>query len=410
MKQFLTLIAALLFGFSFAQQRTLTIAGFPNLTDAIEAAVAVYEEQNPDVDVQVVAKQYTDHHSALLTALASGSGASDVTAIAIDYISQFASAGGLVDLSQAPYNAGEVTGDVVDYALTQATTSDGRLIAIPTDLGPGTMFYRRDVLDQMGTTPEEVGQSWDSYIEFGRALKEQGLTLIPNASRVYEAYIRSNVPKGEGLYFDAEGDPIVNSERFVQAFELAKTIREEGLDLNVDNQSPEWVAAFQDGQAATDMAGFWLTGWLATNLPDTAGLWGVANLPAESYVSWGGSFYAIPEQSDNKELAWDFIQFLTTNPDTQLLAFETIGAFPSDSAVYDNPIFDKPVAFLGDQKAYEVAINVAENITGVPVNPNDQLANEIVSDQLTQVLTEGKDITAALEEAQSLIERRVSRR
>ena len=408
MKQPLMLTAALFLGLTFAQQ-TLTVASFPNLTEATQAAAELYEEQHPDVTIEIVSKEFNDHHNALLTALASGAGVPDVTAIEIGFISQFASAGGFVDLNQAPYNAGEVTGEIVDYALEQATTSDGRLIAIPTDLGPGTMFYRRDIMDQMGVTPEEIGQDWDSYIEFGRALKEEGLYLIPNANRVYNAYIRSNAPEGQGLYFDAEGNPVVNSERFVQAFQLAKTIRDEGMDLNVGDWSPEWAAGFQDGQVATEMFGFWLTGWLENTVPDTSGLWGVTTLPADSYVSWGGSYYAIPEQSDNKELAWDFIQFLTTNTDTQMLAFETIGAFPSYTETYNNPIFAEPVAFLGGQQAYEVAINIANEITGQPVDPNDGLANEIVSDQLTQVLTEGKDIQTALDEAQMLIERRVSR-
>ena len=408
MKRLLMITAALFLGLTFAQQ-TITVASFPNLTTATEAAAALYEEQNPDVTIEIVSKEFGDHHNALLTALAGGAGAPDVTAIEIGFISQFASAGGLVDLSQAPYNAGEVTGNIVDYALNQATTSDGRLIAIPTDIGPGAMFYRNDILEQIGANPDEIGTDWDSYLEFGRTLKEEGLYLIPNARRVYDAYIRSNAPEGEGLFFDAEGNPVVNSERFIQAFELAKTIRDEGMDLNVGDWSPEWAAGFRDGQVATEMFGFWLTGWLESTVPETSGMWRVTTLPNDSYVSWGGSYYAIPEQSQNKELAWDFIQFLTTNPDTQMLAFQEIGAFPSDTEVYDNPVFDEPVEFLGGQEAYAVAINIAEQIGGQTVNPNDDLAGEIVGDQLTQVLTEGKDIQTALDEAQSLIERRVSR-
>ena len=408
MKRLLMLTAVLFLGLTFAQQ-SITVASFPNLTTATEAAAQAYMEQNPDVTIEIVSKEFNDHHSALLTALAGGAGAPDVTAIEIGFISQFASAGGLVDLSQAPYNAGEVTGNIVDYALNQATTSDGRLIAIPTDLGPGAMFYRNDIIEQMGANPDEIGTDWDSYLEFGRALKEEGLYLIPNATRIYDAYIRANAGEGEGLYFDAEGTPVVNSERFIRAFELAKTIRDEGMDLNVASWSPEWAAGFRDGQVATEMFGFWLTGWLEGTVPETSGLWRVTSLPAESYVSWGGSYYAIPEQSDNKELAWDFIQFLTTNPDTQMLAFQEIGAFPSYTEVYDNPVFAEPVEFLGGQEAYAVAIDIAEQIGGQTVNPNDDLASEIVSDQLTQVLTEDKDIQTALDEAQMLIERRVSR-
>jgi len=415
MKKLSLSLLALLFGFACAQEKTLTVAGFPNLTDAIAAAIEVYEQENPDVNVELQVLEFTDHHNALTTALASGSGAADVVAIEVSFIAKFVAEGGLVDLSQPPYNAGEFLDGLADYAVAQATTTDGRIVAIPTDLGPGVMFYRRDRLAEADASVEEIIESWDAYVEFGRQVTrdtdgdgQNDVYLIADAADVYNAMIRSGLEEGQGIYFDDEGNVLVNTERFHNAFQVAKTIRDEGLDAQIAAWSNEWYEAFKRGTVATQMSGAWLQGhlqnWMA---PDTAGLWGVSNLPGGAYAAWGGSFYAIPEQSQNKELAWDFIKSLTTREDIQMLAFDTIEAFPALKATYDNPEFNQPIAFLDGQNARQLYIEVINNIRGTTTHPGDVVATEIVMNALSQVLNDGRDIGEALTEAENLIRRRV---
>ena len=411
MKKTLVLLFTLFLSVSFAQeQTTLTVASFPDLSTATKAAAEVFEQENPNVTVNVVEKEFNDHHTALLTTLASGAGAPDVTAIEVGFIAQFVGAGGFEDLTQEPYNAGQYKEQTAGYAWEQGSTPEGSLVAMPVDLGPGTMYYRQDLFEQAGIDPSAAQGSWEDYLEVGRQLKEQNIRLIPNATHVANAIIRSETPEGEGFYFDSEGNPNVTEERFQKAFRIAKAIRDEGLDLNVSDWSPEWAAGLKEGTVATEMFGFWLQGFLQSNAPDTAGDWRVSNLPGGAYTSWGGSFYAIPQAAQNKELAWQFIEFMTTREDIQKLAFEEIGAFPSVTTVYDDPIFEEPLEFLGGQEGRQVAIEVVNNIKNVATYPNDNLATEIIGDQLTQVLTQDKDIDTALAEAQRLIERRAGRR
>ena len=67
-----------------------------------------------------------------------------------------------------------------------------------------------------------------------------------------------------------------------------------------------------------------------------------AQLPEETYISYGGTYYAIPRQSapENKALAWELIQMLTLDRDTQLAAFKTQDAFPALLAAQDDPVID----------------------------------------------------------------------
>jgi multiple sugar transport system substrate-binding protein len=145
--------------------------------------------------------------------------------------------------------------------------------------------------------------------------------------------------------------------------------------------------------------------WIA---PETTGKWGAAHLPGGTYTQRGGTWYGIPEAAEHKDEAWKLVKFLTTNPDIQLRAFEVTNAFPAELAVWEDPIFEKPIPFLADQTARLLWKEAVLHITGAPTNVNDAIAMEIVTDALTQVLEEGRAIEDVLAEAKELIERRVA--
>ncbi len=413
MKRFLALLI-LFAGVSITQAQDLTIALYPDLDSHVEAVIGAFEEEH-GVEVEVRILEHGDHHNALVTQLATGSGAADVVAVDVDFIARFVAEGGLTDLSAEPFQANQYEDLFAEYAWLQASTTDGRLVAMPTDLGPGVMYYRRDRFEEVDADVDQVISDWDAYVEFGRQVTrdldgdgQNDVYLIADAGDVARAIFRSNIAEGEGVYFDSDGNPVVNSDRFREAFRVAKQIRDEGLDAEIGSWTNEWYEAFRQGTVATQLSGAWLLGhlqnWMAT---DTAGLWGVSHLPNGIYGSWGGSFYAIPNQTQNKELAWELIEYLTTDAEIQLAAFDRIGAFPSLVGTYGDPMFEESIEFLDGQQARLLFAEVAENVQGVATNPGDMVASEFVESALTNVLNEGASIDEALEEAQNLIRRRV---
>lgn len=407
-----TLLLALTLAFA---QTNISIALYPDLDSHLNAVLEQFHAENPDIKVEVRILEHGDHHTALVTNLATGSGAADVVAIDVGFIARFVADGGLVDLNSEPYNAARYKDIFAEYAWLQASTTDGRLVAMPTDLGPGVMYFRRDRFDQVEANVDDVIADWDSFLEFGRKVTRDtdgdgqiDVYLIADAGDVARAMFRANIAPGDGVFFGADGTPLVNSERFVEAFRVAKAIRDDGLDARIGAWSNEWYEAFKRGTVAVQLSGAWLLGhlqnWMA---PETAGLWGASNLPNGIYGSWGGSFYGIPAQSANKDAAWRLIEFLTTNPEIQLAAFDRIGAFPAVTSTYGDPLFNEELAFLDGQQARLLFSEVANNIEGRATHPGDNVAEEIVNSALSQVLDEGRDIEEALAEAQQLIARRI---
>lgn len=409
MKIFITTLILML-SLVFAQERTqLTLGVFEPLNEYLEQVLPRFEEEH-GIDVEVRTLGFGDHHNALVTNLATGSGAADVVAIEIGYIARFVAEGGLVDLSEEPYNADQYEDVFVDYAFQQPKTVEGRQVAMPMDIAPGVMYYRRDHLEAAGADIDEVGESMESYLEYGRLLQQEldGVFLIADAGSVTSALIRSDIPEGEGIYFGADGRPVLNSERFVEAASVAQQIRQEGLDAQIGAWSNEWYEAFRQGTVATELSGAWLGGHLQTWMaPDTAGLWGASEMPGGVLVSWGGTFYGIPQQSTNREAAWELIKFLTLDEEVQLEMFRIINAFPALPATFEDPSFSEELEFMGGQPARELFADVALRIEGVPTHPGDTVAEEIFASAMAQILQEGRDVQTALDEAQRLVERRI---
>ncbi len=394
-------------------QQVLTVAAYPAIDKIVEAAIPAWKQRHPNVEVKVVSRQFADHHTAMTTALSTSVYLPDVMALEVGYVGRFAQGAGLEDLTREPYGIRSVADRFVPYAITQATGRNGAIVAVPADIGPGTLLFRTDVLARAGVTEAELTASWSSYVAAGVKIKATtGAYLLAHARNLKDIVIRTGIQPGEGLYFDGQSHALVTSPRFVRAFELAREVRRNKLDAKVAAWSNEWAEGFKRGTLATEMSGAWLTGqlknWLA---PDTRGLWRAAPLPEGTFVAYGGSFLAIPRAAPqaNKRLSWEFIQMMTLDRERQLAAFKSEDAFPALLATYDDPFFEQPIDFLAGQKARLLWRDVARRTTAVAVHKQDAFASEVIDTELDKVLDRGKDIAQALADAQRLLERRARR-
>jgi multiple sugar transport system substrate-binding protein len=392
-------------------QQSITVAAYPAVDEIAKAAVAQWKKKHPTVEVKVVSRAFADHHTAMTTALSTSSNLPDVMVVEFGYVARFAEGGGLEDLGAAPYAIKTQQARFVPFAFRQATAASGAVVAVPADIGPGTLLYRADILKKAGLTEADLMQSWDAYVAAGVKIKAAtGAYLVAHARDVKDIVIRSDIKPGEGLYIDAKGRVLVDSPRFVRAFELAKKVREGKLDGKISAWSNEWAEGFKRGTIATQMSGAWLAGHLSNWLaPETKGLWRASQLPEKAWGSWGGSFYTIPKGAKNKALAWDFIQMMTLDPQMQLSAFKSQDAFPALVDVHNDAFFDQPIEFLGGQKARLLWREASRKINAVDVHKLDPIAEEIINTEMDKVLDQGKDVRTALADAKALLERRVKR-
>ena len=395
-------------------RRKLLVAAFPLVDEIIRAALPRFQQMHPGVDVQILSRQYVDHHTAMTTALSTSSYLPDVMALESSYVGRFSLGDGLDDLLPEPYGIGRYRERFVRYAYDEAINPRrGAVVAVPTDIGPGTLLVRHDLLAKAGLDLAALLPSWEAYVQAGIRIKAAtGAYLISNAQIVKDIVIRSGLQPGEGLFFDQASRVRVTSRRFVRAFELAREIRRNKLDARVTAWSNEWAEGFKRGSLATELTGAWMVGQLANWVaPDTKGLWRAAQLPEATFVSYGGTFYSIPRRSTgaNKPLAWDLIRLLTLDRQQQFAAFKSQDAFPALLEAHEDPFFAEPLPFLGGQPARLLWRDAARRITTTQVHKQNNFAAEVVGTELDNVLDRGKDIATALGDADRLLARRAFR-
>jgi len=391
----------------------LTVAAFPLVDEIARAAMPAWQRLHPEVELRVLSRQYSDHHTAMTTALSTAVALPDVMALESSFVGRFAQGGGLEDLRQPPYEVERFRARLVPYAYEQAIARNGAVVAMPADIGPGTLLYRQDILSRAALAEDDLTRSWEHYVAAGARIKARtGAYLIAHVQEIKDILIRSGLRPGEGLYFDTDSRVLVNSPRFERAFEVAREARRQGLDARVPAWSNDWAEGFKRGRLATELSGAWLAGQLNSFIaPGTRGLWRAAPLPEGASAAYGGAFYAMPRHAApaRKALAWDFIQLMTLDPQLQLQAFKDYDAFPALLATHEDAFFSEPLPFLGGQPARRLWREAARRISAAPVHKQNQFAEEVVQTELDKVLNRAKPIRQALADAEQLLQRRARR-
>lgn len=353
-----------------------------------------FTSQFPNISVSFMVADFSGHHSRAVTTIAAGEATNQIEMLEVAQIAKFVEGGGLTYLDEAPFNGFEAGKDVVDFAMGNATSETGKLVAFPVDIAPAVLFYRKSITDAAGVDMTQL-KTWDQFIEAGKKLtmdKDGDGELDQYA--ITHAVEVSNVPLNGGMagWFDSEGNPLQPKEKFIQALELVKMVRDAGIDGDLGTWSPPWLQAYADGTVAATINGAWFGGGLETWIaPDTAGDWRVTYIPGKSYASMGGSYFTIPEQvpADQKAAAWEVIKFLSTSEIAQLASFKEQSAFPVMTTLYDHPVMDEGVDFFGGQKVRQIFTEVARNMPNDPVSEFDPIARAIFGNATTMVLVEG---------------------
>lgn len=386
---------------------TLTLGVFGDLESAYKEVFASedFKAKFPEVTVELQPADFGGHHNRLVTQIAAGTGANDIEAIDIGYIARFVADGGLTDFAKAPYNGIEAGKDSVKFGMANATTTDGKLVAMPVDIAPAVMFYRKSIIDDAGLEMDNIAD-WDEYIEKGIKL-----TVDKDADGAVDQYAITHptdlamIPLngGKGDWFE-NGNPYEPKARYTNVLELVQSVRQAGIDANFTPWSGEWINGFKENKVVTMFSGAWLGGhfknWMC---PELSGDWRVTFPPGKTYSSYGGSYLAIPEQTDStkKAVAWAVIKYLTTSPEAQLLTFKTTDAFPALTTVFSDAIMDEPVEYFGGQKVRQIYKEIGMNIPVQKVSEYDAIALDIFNKAIGAVISDNVPVEEAYESAKS---------
>jgi cellobiose transport system substrate-binding protein len=341
-----------------------------------------YEAQNPGVTIKYESTQGEDKYwPALQTRLASGSGVADVQGIEVARISDVVAnqPDQWTDLRDTP--AADAISRYIGWKEAAATTPDGAVLGLGTDIGPMGLCYRSDLLEQAGLPADPAALSaempdWNAFLALGERFKASapaGTAWHDSAGGLYNAIVSQQ----QQIYYSQGGDLVFDSNPAVRsAFDTAAHAGQSGLTAKLEQYvDPGWDQGFSSGSFATIACPSWMIGYIKGKAGDGgSGKWNVTSLPGGAGGNWGGAYLGIPQASKHKDEAAKLIAWLTA-PEQQAKVFRAVGNFPSTTdgiaSVADatDPYFDNaPIGKIFSESAKNAPVQILGPEDGVIKN------------------------------------------
>ncbi|GAA0274949.1 sugar ABC transporter substrate-binding protein [Faecalicatena contorta] len=377
---------------------------------ALEEAEAIYQKENPDFELNIVETPWEDVQTKLTTAATSGdlSTLPDILLIqdnafqknTLSYPDAF------VDLTDSGIQFNEFSPGKVGFS-----TVDGKNYGVPFDNGTCIGCYRTDYLEQAGLTIDDFTDiTWDQYIENGKkVLEATGKPLMTQYGGEPDLICEMLQSAGASMFNDDGSANLSDNEVLEKAMGIYAELVETGV-LQLVNDWNAYVETITKGNVAGTINGCWILGTIQSS-EDQAGKWAITNMPkmdgvdnATNYSSNGGSSWAVTSNSENPDLAIDFLnKTFAGSVEFYENILPSTGALTTYLPAGDSEVYAEPQEFFNGDAIYEkitkYAGEVPSNITGMYYFD----ARDAVATALSNVVN-GADISSELKTAEETVE------
>jgi raffinose/stachyose/melibiose transport system substrate-binding protein len=289
----------------------------------------VFEAEHPEITVEFEAFQNTEYNQILTTGLA-GSDGPDVPMVrAYGQLQPNIEAGQLEPID------GEVDGldDIAPSVIAGAKgKADGKTYAVPLATQTLQMFYNKAIFEEQGL---EVPTTWDEFIEVNEKLLAAGVTpMALGAKDDWILPIFSDII-GSARYGGSEfeekvlaGETDFNDPDYVASLQLVADMQKYLTPDVVGVSYTDSQIQFTSGQAAQFPGGSFEIATFHNQAPDLEfGSYQVpvpegAVLDAPVSPAYADGNFAVNSKSENKEAAFELLNWLATPEFGQLVADE----------------------------------------------------------------------------------------
>ncbi len=292
---------------------------------------------------------------ALLNAVLAGRGPNVVLSVGADQPVNYALRKAAEDITQ--FDGWEEVLSHYSPSSYEQYSLDGHIYGVPETQTFNVMFYRKDVLEEMGL---EVPQTWKELIDMFPTIQGNNLSVgIPTAAgssstATSSTAVMSNVPDlsmyfsllfqyGGDMYNEAGTKTVVDDEAGIEAFDdYVRYFNDYGIPTVYD-----FVSRFRSGEMPIGISAYSTYNTLMVSAPEIRGLWDFTLIPGTERTDDAGNTYidrsdfitgsaTMMIATDNESLkqnSWEFMKWWA-QPDTQVRFGREIEALLGSSARY----------------------------------------------------------------------------
>ena len=350
--------------------------------------------------------------TALLNAVLAGRGPNVVLSVGADQPVNYALRGAAEDITQFE-DWEEVLSHYTPSSYEQYGL-DGHIYAIPETQTFNVMFYRTDVLEEMGL---EVPDTWEELIEMLPTIQGNNLSVgIPTAAgssstATASTAVASNVPDlslyftllyqyGGDMYNEMGTKTTVDDEAGIKAFDdYVRYFNDYGLPTIYD-----FVSRFRSGEMPIGISAYSTYNTLMVSAPEIRGLWDFTLIPGTEYTNADGTTYIdrsdfitgsatmmiTTEDESLKQKSWEFMKWWA-QPDTQVRFGREIEALLGSSARYATANKDAFVQLSWSSDDIKVLSDQWDQTVGIREVPGGYYTGRHITNAIRKVINDKDD-------------------
>ena len=335
-----------------AEPVTVTFASFNDLeTDYWQGLKAEFEAAHPNITVEFQTVPGEELFDKLLAQIAAGN-PPDAAYVSDWMTGAFAQEGGLAPIDD--YVAKSNMIDLTDYvpAFLESSKVGDAQYGLPLTSETTGLFYRTDRFEEAGLDPNNPPKTWEEFQQYAEKLtnKEENkygfAVFAPVDEAAYNFYPWLWQAGGDQLNPEDPTDVVWDSEAGQRAADFYANLAQYASPDLLNASAWDARIPFANGDIAMLMAGGWLVGELMTQFPDATGKWAVAPLPQDQRCATtiAGDHAVIFEQSENKEAAYKWIEFISA-PDNMVELNVGTPDYPSALLPPRQSLLDDPTLY-----------------------------------------------------------------
>lgn len=314
----------------------------------------------------------------LLPSTLAGQGPDVALSVGQDLPMNFGMRGAVADLSGFP-DFDEITKRFSPASMTPFTF-DGRAFALPETITFQMLFYRKDVLYEIGL---ETPDTWDdviasmsvlaqNHMEFGLPL-ESGAIGAPSATNLIDVTFGMFLFQNGGDFYTEDGSAsALDSDISLRVFrDFARYYTDYGLPSVYD-----FANRFRTGDMPMAIADYTNYNMLKVFAPEISGLWGFKPVPGtvradgsiDRTVAANGTSAVMMSRTENPNASWEFLKWWTS-ADTQLRYGRALESLMGESARHATANLEAFSKMPWPVQDYQRLLAQFEYVRGIPQVP-----------------------------------------
>ena len=357
-------------------------------------------ERKHNVKVQLQLTDWRALQSRLRNSMLAGTDVPDLVEVMAEGTLGFFTQGprediGLMDLTDKVRVVG-LDRDLVASRFSLLTTR-GRIYALPHDVHPMVLAYRRDLVEELGIDVERL-DTWEKFAEVGRRISRD-----ENGDGILDRYMLDLPQNGNwamtalylqrgGHLFDEQGRVAFDNQLLADLFVwyLRQTIGQQRIAYDCGFGQP-FFQAMKDGLVLFFFTPDWRSFSYEHEMPSLKGKLALMPLPAwepggRRTSVWGGTGLLISKRTKHPELAWELAKFLYFTPEHLGQRFLETNIIPPLKTAWDLPAFHQPNPYFSNQPIGRIFAELAPETPPVHSAPVDSVARIKIDEAYARVI------------------------